>query len=111
VTASPLVVGLAKMHYPCGSLCEVFTMALHLDDEGLDRFAEQAQKILNAPSKTEAIRQALERVVEDGRQTSRNKVGAAAEGTDQRYSGRSQTTWHTNPYFDEKAFLDEMWEK
>lgn len=41
-------------------------MVLHITDPRLDELAEQAQKILNAPTKTDAIRQALERVVENG---------------------------------------------
>jgi antitoxin VapB len=47
-------------------------MALFLTDEELDALAEKAQKVLNAPTKKDAVRQALERVVEnDASQTER----------------------------------------
>ncbi|MDZ7875025.1 MAG: type II toxin-antitoxin system VapB family antitoxin [Rhizobium sp.] len=38
-------------------------MPLYVRDERVNQLAEQAQKILKAPTKTDAIRQALERVV------------------------------------------------
>jgi antitoxin VapB len=34
-------------------------MAAHVQDEQIDQLAERAQRILNAPSKTDAVRQAL----------------------------------------------------
>jgi antitoxin VapB len=39
-------------------------MPLYVRDERVNELAEQVQKILKAPTKTDAIRQALEKVVE-----------------------------------------------
>lgn len=85
-------------------------MAISLDDESIDRLAEQAQKILKAPSKVDAIRQALERVVEDGKQqAASNSAPPLRERLD-----RLRQEFNLPPYeslepFDDKAFFDDMW--
>ncbi len=86
-------------------------MALDLTNDELDALAERARKVLNAPTKQDAVRQALERVVGDepsvlSSTTSRPPLRARLEKLRQEFN--------LPPYemlepFDEKAFLDEMW--
>lgn len=78
-------------------------MALYVRDERVNKLAEQAQKILKAPTKTDAIRQALERVVQAEDQ--RPPLAERLEKLKQRYQGMGTV----DPNFDDKAFLDEMW--
>uniref|UniRef100_A0A7C1NYN5 Histidinol dehydrogenase n=1 Tax=Agrobacterium albertimagni TaxID=147266 RepID=A0A7C1NYN5_9HYPH len=79
-------------------------MPLYVRDERVNQLAEQAQKILKAPTKTDAIRQALERVVEAEEQ--RPPLAERLEKIKQRYQGMGEV----DPNFDGKAFLDEMWD-
>lgn len=86
-------------------------MPLYVRDERVNQLAEQARKILNAPTKTDAIRQALERVV----QTEPN--GSGRENSEPTLMERLKPIQdevkrlgRPNPDFDDKAFLDEMWE-
>ncbi len=78
-------------------------MPLYVRDERVNQLAEQAQKILKAPTKTDAIRQALERVVEADEQ--RPPLAERLEKIKQRY----QAMGSDDPDFDQEAFLDEMW--
>jgi antitoxin VapB len=89
-------------------------MALHITDPKLDALAEQAQKILKAKSKTDAVRQALERVVGDEAKTVQTSENLHEEKTlEERLKAlqdRVKAMGTPNPDFDDKAFLDEMWE-
>jgi antitoxin VapB len=78
-------------------------MPLYVRDEQVNQLAEQARKILKAPTKTDAIRQALERVVSEDAQ--RAPLAERLARIKQRY----QSMGSIDPNFDEKAFLDEMW--
>ncbi len=78
-------------------------MPLYVRDERVNQLAEQAQKILKAPTKTDAIRQALERVVEADEQ--RPPLAERLEKIKQRYKAMGTD----DPDFDQEAFLDEMW--
>lgn len=78
-------------------------MPLYVRDERVNQLAEQAQKILKAPTKTDAIRQALERVVHEDEK--RTPLAERLEKLRQRYQGMGTV----DPDFDEKAFLNEMW--
>ena len=78
-------------------------MPLYVRDERVNQLAEQAQKILKAPTKTDAIRQALERVVEADEQ--RPPLAERLEKIKLRY----QAMGSDDPDFDQEAFLDEMW--
>ncbi|KQW30986.1 hypothetical protein ASE36_01440 [Rhizobium sp. Root274] len=78
-------------------------MPLYVGDEKVNQLAEQAQKILKAPTKTDTLRQALERVVQEDEQ--RPPLAERLENIKQRYQGLGTV----DPDFDEKAFLDEMW--
>ncbi|KEQ04650.1 MULTISPECIES: type II toxin-antitoxin system VapB family antitoxin [Pseudorhizobium] len=79
-------------------------MPLYVRDERVNQLAEQAQKILNAPTKTDAIRQALERVVGDS-EPAKPMLADRLKAIRDRY----QALGSPNPDFDEKQFLDEMW--
>lgn len=79
-------------------------MPLYVRDERVNQLAEQAQKILKAPTKTDAIRQALERVVqEDGQRP------PLAERLNRLRAKYDMPAYEALEPFDEKAFLDEMW--
>lgn len=79
-------------------------MPLYVRDERVNQLAEQAQKILKAPTKTDAIRQALERVVEAEEQ--RPPLAERLEKIRAKYN---MPAYECLEPFDEKAFLDEMW--
>lgn len=79
-------------------------MPLYVRDERVNKLAEQAQKILKAPTKTDAIRQALERVVEAEEQ--RPPLAERLEKIRAKYN---MPAYESLEPFDEKAFLDEMW--
>lgn len=79
-------------------------MPLYVRDERVNQLAEQAQKILKAPTKTDAIRQALERVVEAEEQ--RPPLAERLEKIRAKYK---MPAYESLEPFDEKAFLDEMW--
>lgn len=85
-------------------------MALFLTDEKLDALAEKAQKVLNAPTKEDAVRQALERVVENtDTPTTDTEEKTLAEKV-KAIQDEVRRLGTPNPNFDQKAFLDEMWE-
>jgi antitoxin VapB len=79
-------------------------MPLYVRDERVNQLAEQAQKILKAPTKTDAIRQALERVVQAEEQ--RPPLAERLEKIRAKYN---MPAYESLKPFDEKAFLDEMW--
>lgn len=88
-------------------------MALDLTDTELDALAERARRVLNAPSKQDAVRQALERVVEtepraDADISISNNVNRSERLRliQQKYLSLGAL----DPNFDEKKFLDEMWQ-
>lgn len=79
-------------------------MALYVRDERVNQLAEQAQKILKAPTKTDAIRQALERVVQ-----AEDRRPPLAERLEKIRARHNMPAYDTLEPFDEKAFLDDMW--
>ncbi|OHV76283.1 type II toxin-antitoxin system VapB family antitoxin [Rhizobium sp. LCM 4573] len=85
-------------------------MPLYARDERVNQLAEQARKILNAPTKTDAIRQALEKVVEAPEEAGITSEKPPLAERLQAIRDRYQSMGKSNPDFDEKAFLDEMWE-
>lgn len=89
-------------------------MALFLTDEELDALAERAQRVLNAPTKKDAVRQALERVVgEENARIESQQEQAPEKPREERLKAlqkRVRELGTPNPGFDDKAFLDEMWE-
>lgn len=79
-------------------------MALYVRDERVNKLAEQAQKILKAPTKTDAIRQALERVVQ-----AEDRRPPLAERLEKIRQRHNMPAYNDLEPFDEKAFLDDMW--
>lgn len=85
-------------------------MPLYVRDERVNQLAEQARKILKAPTKTDAIRQALERVVENPPdKTPAEQKPPLRERLDQLRKEFNLPDYASLPPFDEKAFMDEMW--
>lgn len=79
-------------------------MPLYVRDERVNELAEEVRKILKAPTKTEAIRQALERVRSEN----------ASEPTLTERLLKVRKKYDLPEYadlepFDQKAYLDEMW--
>lgn len=86
-------------------------MALDLTDEDLDALAERARKVLNAPTRKDAVRQALERVVESkdsASATTGDRVSRAERLSALQKTYQSMGT--PDPKFDEKKYLDAMWD-
>ncbi len=79
-------------------------MALFIRDSSVDALTRQLQKALNAPSKTEAVRQALQRELDRVEQVRplRERIAKA-----QTMAG---TMGPSDPDFDMKPFIDEMWD-
>ncbi len=84
-------------------------MPLYVRDERVNQLAEQARQILKAPTKTDAIRQALEKVVETAKPVEEEPEKPLAERL-KALQDEVQRLGKPNPDFDEKKFLDEMWE-
>ena len=84
-------------------------MPLYVRDERVNQLAEQARRILNAPTKTDVIRQALEKVVADAEPGTEPDERPLAERL-KAFRDRYQSMGTPDPNFDEKKFLDEMWE-
>ncbi len=84
-------------------------MPLYVRDERVNELAEQARKILNAPTKTDAIRQALQRVVETSEASDTSEKPSLRERL-KAIQDEVKRLGKPNPDFDDKAFLDEMWE-
>ena len=84
-------------------------MPLTIRDERVNQLAEQARQILNAPTKADAIRQALEKVVETAPPSQQPENRPLAERL-KALQAEVQRLGTPNPDFDDKAFLDEMWE-
>lgn len=84
-------------------------MPLYVRDERVNELAEQARRILNAPTKTDAIRQALEKVVENKDLAHPKPKPPLRERLDQLRKEFGLPEYSSLPPFDEKTFLDEMW--
>jgi antitoxin VapB len=80
-------------------------MALYIRDSEVDALAVRLQRLTDAPTKTEAVRRALENEIERKQseiplqeRLARIRAGAEAAGL------------LPNPDFDQKAFFDKMWD-
>ncbi|UVC10646.1 type II toxin-antitoxin system VapB family antitoxin [Rhizobium sp. TH2] len=79
-------------------------MALYIRDREVDALAERLQAMTNAPTKTEAVRRALESEIE------RKKSEIPLKERLQRIRAEARTKGLLpNPDFDQKAFFDDMW--
>lgn len=78
-------------------------MALFIRDDTVDALANELQKVLKVPSKTEAVRTALKHELERvrGKMPLRERVAKA--------QAMAASIGSPDPNFDLKAFTDEMW--
>lgn len=78
-------------------------MALYVKDEEVDRLAEEVQAAYGVKTKTEAVRMALKRALEqpDKKAELRRKLEAI--------QARVRLISNPDPDFDEKAYTDMMW--
>lgn len=78
-------------------------MALYIRDSDVDALATRLQEMTNAPTKTEAVRRALENEIERKRKEIPLK---------ERLEKIREKAWamglRPNPDFDQKAFFDEL---
>jgi antitoxin VapB len=80
-------------------------MSLYIRDDSVDALAVQVQKLSNAPSKTEAVRRALQNELRRMQETVplRDRIRKIQENV--------KAIGPDNPNFDMKAFTDEMWDE
>lgn len=78
-------------------------MALYVKDEEVDRLAEEVQAAYGVKTKTEAVRIALKRALEqpDKKAELRRKLEAL--------QAEVRRIGNPDPNFDEKAYTDMMW--
>ncbi len=79
-------------------------MPLYIENDEVDRLAIEAQNLTGAPTKTEAVRQALEHEIARARQALplRARIEAAV--------AKAHAMGPGDPNFDMKQFTDEMWD-
>ncbi len=78
-------------------------MPLYIKDPDVSAMAERLQKLTRAPSKTEAVRAALQRAIDTavGDESVEDLLKEAFKLADR--------IGPANPDFDQKAYSDEMW--
>lgn len=78
-------------------------MSLYIRDSAVDALARQVQQAINAPSKTEAVRIALQRELERARdaQPLHERI--------RKFQDAAKAMGPDDPGLDMKAFMDEMW--
>lgn len=87
-------------------------MTLHVPETSIDELADKAREILKVDTREEAIRRALERVVESAPDTATEKPVAKTptrEWLDDLRQQYNLPLYESLEPFDDKAFLDEMW--
>lgn len=78
-------------------------MALYIRDREVDALAARLQALTNAPTKTEAVRKALENEIE------RKKTKVPLRERLEKIIERADRLGPSDPDFDQKKFFDEMW--
>lgn len=82
-------------------------MPLYIRDPEIDSLVEEAQRLTNAPTKTETVKHALRKeiaaVKADAELPLRERIAQLQERAAILLGGP------TDPNFDMKAFMDEMW--
>ena len=78
-------------------------MSLYIRDKSVDELARKAQRLLKTPTKTEAVRQALEREIEraERKPPLRERIRHIQEAV--------RKMGHDDPDVDMKKFMDEGW--
>lgn len=79
-------------------------MALYIRDQRIDELAKRAQRLLKAPTKTDAVRQALEREIE------RVEMRPSLADRVKPFQDAIRAMGPDNPDFDMKKFMDEGWD-
>lgn len=79
-------------------------MPLYVRDESVNALAEQARTILKAPTKTEAIRLALQRVIQE--ELAKPTLGERVARLREKYALADHASLRP---FDDRSFLDQMW--
>jgi antitoxin VapB len=79
-------------------------MSLYIRDAKVNELAEEVMRQLGTKTKTDAVRLALENQLKlgDGK--------PSLEETVKKYQAQYAALGPNDPNFDEKAFMDEMWE-
>lgn len=79
-------------------------MALYVKDEEVDRLAREVQAAYGVKTKTEAVRIALQRALDqaEAKPTLREQLEAVRRRIREDYGP-------DDPNFDDKAYFDEMW--
>lgn len=86
-------------------------MSLYIRDPGVDALATELQQRMGAKTKTEAVRTALERL--NTQLKAQQKGSADLERAERIARIQARVVARMGPHrdlFDEKAFMDEMWE-
>lgn len=79
-------------------------MPLYIKDPDVAEMAEALRKLTSAPSKTEAVRQALKSALEAATEKPSRSQGLSEA------IAIAQRIGPFDPDFDQKRFFDEMWE-
>jgi antitoxin VapB len=79
-------------------------MSLYIRDPEVNALADEVMRRLGTKTKTEAVRYALENVLKQGheKRSLRDRI--------KKYQDEIAALGPKDPAFDEKAFMDEMWE-
>lgn len=79
-------------------------MSLYIRDPRVNELADEVMRQLGTKTKTEAVRLALEN------QLKREQRKSSLEEIAKKYQAQIAALGPNDPNFDEKAFMDEMWE-
>jgi len=90
--------------YSWNSPSERIGMSLYIRDDKVDELANEVMRRLGTKTKTEAVRVALENELK------RTKEDVPLEERVKKYQRMIADLGPNDPDFDEKAFMDEMWE-
>ena len=78
-------------------------MGLYVRDESVNLLAEKARKTIGARTKTEAVRVALEKLLDE------HQPKAPFSERLKTLQARTRALGEPDPSFDRKAYTDEMW--
>lgn len=92
------------IEYSCSAPWEWIAVSLYIRDDKVDELANEVMRRLGTKTKTEAVRVALENELK------RAGEELSLEERVRRLQDRIAALGPKDPNFDEKAFMDEMWE-
>ena len=79
-------------------------MGLYVRDESVNQLAEQARRTIGVRTKTEAVRLALEKLLDE------HQAKPPFSERLKSLQARTRALGEPDPNFDRKAFTDEMWD-